>query len=63
MGLKCDYISIYYTVNYSYVRCKFLNGKILQIPFSVWKQFKDKILISSFDDIINLYTTFIVKDD
>ena len=62
MRLKCDYIQSYYTVNYLYVRCKFFNGKILQIPFSVWKQFKEKILNSSFDDITNLYTTFLVKD-
>lgn len=62
MGLKCDYIYSYYIVNYSYVRCKFLNGKTLQIPFSVWKQFKEKILNSSFDDIVNCYTTFLVKD-
>ncbi len=62
MGLKRDYIYSYYTVNYSYVRCKFLNGKVLQIPFSVWYQFKEKILNSSFYEIINLYTTFLVKE-
>lgn len=62
MSLRNDYIYFYYGVGGSYVRCLFRNGKILIIPIREWIQFKDKILTSSFDDIRNLYTTFLVKE-
>lgn len=62
MSIRQDYIYSWYGVGGSYVRCLFRNGKILIIPMREWLQFKDKILISSFDTIRHLYTTFLVKE-
>lgn len=62
MSFRSEYIYSWYGVGGSYVRCLFRNGKILLIPLSIWLQFKDKILISSFDDIRKNYKTFLVKE-